>query len=194
MPSRRALTSALDAWGADSNLFHQGAATETDDPDVVAATMAKPGVVLKRPVGSNGAFTEQAELPKTLPLGKAGGGHARPKSKSKPESKPKAKQASQRRGDDKAAREAVINLEKERKKREAERRKEEAARDKQRKRREQAITKAEAALEEAKQKHQSTIDDIENQRAALDERAQAEEARWQKQRKTLQDDLRRARN
>jgi hypothetical protein len=45
-PSMKA---ALEAWGADSNLFHQGAAKESDDPDVIAATMAKPGVVLKRP-------------------------------------------------------------------------------------------------------------------------------------------------
>ena len=59
-PSMKA---ALEAWGADSNLFHQGAAKESDDPDVVAATMAKPGVVLKRPVGSNGPFKEHAELP-----------------------------------------------------------------------------------------------------------------------------------
>lgn len=49
-PSMKA---ALEAWGAGSNLFHQGIATETDDPDVVAATMSKPGVVLKRPAGSN---------------------------------------------------------------------------------------------------------------------------------------------
>jgi hypothetical protein len=44
------MKAALEAWGADSNLFHQGAAKESTDPDVVAATMAKPGVVLKRPV------------------------------------------------------------------------------------------------------------------------------------------------
>jgi site-specific recombinase XerD len=50
-PSMKA---ALEAWGADSNLFHQGAARESDDPDVVAATMAKPGAVLRRPVGSTG--------------------------------------------------------------------------------------------------------------------------------------------
>jgi hypothetical protein len=41
-PSMKA---ALEAWGADSNLFHQGAAKESDDPDVIAATMKKPGVV-----------------------------------------------------------------------------------------------------------------------------------------------------
>jgi hypothetical protein len=62
-PSMKA---ALDAWGADSNLFHQGAAKQSEDPDVVTATMAKPGVVLKRPVGSNGPFKEHAELPTNL--------------------------------------------------------------------------------------------------------------------------------
>lgn len=62
-PSMKA---ALEAWGADSNLFHQGAANESDDPDVVAATMARPGVVLKRPVGSTGPFREHPELPSNL--------------------------------------------------------------------------------------------------------------------------------
>jgi hypothetical protein len=37
------MKAALEAWGADSNLFHQGAAKESDDPDIIAATMAKPG-------------------------------------------------------------------------------------------------------------------------------------------------------
>src|SRR3954453_10368002 len=62
-PSMKA---ALEAWGADSNLFHQGAARESQDPDVIAATMAKPGVVLKRPVGSDGSFGQNAELPRDL--------------------------------------------------------------------------------------------------------------------------------
>src|ERR1700752_5115545 len=62
-PSMKA---ALEAWGADSNLFHQGAAKESDDPDIIAATMAKPGVVLKRPVGSDGPFGESADLPTDL--------------------------------------------------------------------------------------------------------------------------------
>jgi hypothetical protein len=65
-PSMKA---ALEAWGADSNLFHQGAARDSDDPDVVAATMAKPSVVLRRPVGSTGPFREHAELPAKLGLG-----------------------------------------------------------------------------------------------------------------------------
>jgi hypothetical protein len=36
------MKAALEAWGADSNLFHQGAAKESDDADVIAATIAKP--------------------------------------------------------------------------------------------------------------------------------------------------------
>jgi colicin import membrane protein len=39
-PSMRA---ALQAWGSNSNLFHQGVAKEINDSEVVAATMAKPG-------------------------------------------------------------------------------------------------------------------------------------------------------
>jgi hypothetical protein len=66
-PSMKA---ALEAWGADSNLFHQGAAKESDDPDVIAAAMKKPGVVLRRPVGSDGSFGEHAELPTNLGDGK----------------------------------------------------------------------------------------------------------------------------
>jgi hypothetical protein len=66
-PSMKA---ALEAWGADSNLFHQGAASETDDPKIVAATMAKPGVVLKRPVGTNRPFSEHSDLPVELGRGR----------------------------------------------------------------------------------------------------------------------------
>jgi colicin import membrane protein len=62
-PSMKA---ALGAWGAGSNLFHQGVARETDDPDVVAATMSKPGVILKRPAGSSGRFAEHSDLPTSV--------------------------------------------------------------------------------------------------------------------------------
>src|SRR3954462_14673909 len=50
-PSMKA---ALEAWGTKTNLFHQGVAKEVDDPNVIAATMRKPGVILKRPIGSHG--------------------------------------------------------------------------------------------------------------------------------------------
>jgi hypothetical protein len=52
--------------GADSNLFRQGAAKESHDPDVIVATLAKPGVVLRRPVGTDRPFSEHAELPPDL--------------------------------------------------------------------------------------------------------------------------------
>jgi colicin import membrane protein len=59
-PSMKA---AAEAWGSKTNIFNKGFARQTDDPAIVAATMAKPGVVLRRPVGSNGSFSEDAELP-----------------------------------------------------------------------------------------------------------------------------------
>jgi colicin import membrane protein len=63
-PSMKA---ALEAWGSKLNLFHKGFAREVDDPDIVAVTLAKPGVVLQRPVGTNEPFVEHAHRPKTLP-------------------------------------------------------------------------------------------------------------------------------
>jgi colicin import membrane protein len=54
-PSMKA---AAEAWGVKPSEFKRGFAKETHDPAIVAATMAKPGVVLKRPVGSNGPFSE----------------------------------------------------------------------------------------------------------------------------------------
>src|ERR1700733_3010446 len=62
-PSMKA---ALEAWGMGHNAFQHGFAKQTDDPKIVAATMAQPGVVLRRAVGTKGAFSEHSELPKAL--------------------------------------------------------------------------------------------------------------------------------
>src|ERR1700742_3908499 len=123
-PSMKA---ALEAWGADSNLFHQGAARESRDPDVVAATMAKPGVVRKRPVGSDGPFGEHAELPKNL------GERWR---KNPPPSKPSARKAtpSSTKPDKAADKKAAQAYERECLRREREEAREEAARLKERER------------------------------------------------------------
>src|SRR4051794_33423918 len=142
-PSMKA---ALEAWGADSNLFHQGAAKESHDPDVIAATMARPGVVLRRPVGTDQAFSEHAELPTDL----GGGGPTKATRKSKV---PKAKKSSSRSVDPAAERKAALAYEREQRRRELERAKEEAARQKERERRQQAVDKAEAALDRAEQEH-----------------------------------------
>jgi len=189
-PSMKA---ALEAWGASSNLFHQGAAKETDDPDIVAATLAKPGVVLRRPVGSDGPFTESAELPTDLAED-----DSKPKRKTKPKTKRPAKKAksakkASRQPDDQAARKAAAAFEKEERRREAARAKEEAARAKERARRDKAVAAAEAALDEARREHEARAEEIEAARAALDERAEAEQTRWDKQRMKLQEALRRAR-
>jgi colicin import membrane protein len=66
------MKAALDAWGSNRNLFQQGFTKETDDLKIVAATMAKPGVVLRRPVGTDVAFTEHATLPSDFAAGIAG--------------------------------------------------------------------------------------------------------------------------
>lgn len=181
-PSMKA---ALQAWGAETNLFHQGLAKETDDPAIVAATLAKPGVVLRRPVGSDGAFSERAKLPKGLATDNAKDTTATPRAtRGEPPT---------RKVDDKAAREAALAFERERKRRDSERRREELARERERRRREQAIARAEAALEEAKRVHEARVAEIERERAALERRAQAEDERWAKQKETLETALRRAR-
>lgn len=189
-PSMKA---ALDAWGAKSNLFHQGIAKETDDADIVAATMAAPGVVLRRPVGSHGPFTEHAELPTDLAEDEdkpRSGSKARPKPKKRPAET--AKKGS-RKIDDQDARRAAASFAKEEQRRESARRKEEAARARERARREKAVAAARAALDRARRDHQARADEIEAERAALDERAGVEEARWDKQRIKLEEAVRRAR-
>lgn len=181
-PSMKA---ALEAWGAGSNLFHQGVANETDDPDVVAATMSKPGVVLKRPAGSSGRFAENSDLPSDL--GSAGKGRRRASHRAKPAMKPPLEIS------ERDARKAAAKFEKEQKHREAERRREEAARERDRERREKATAKAQAVLDEAERKHAKKASEIQAEVEALDKRARAEDDRWEKERERLQAALRRAR-
>ena len=56
----------VDEGGLGSNPFHQGVAKESGDPDVVAAAMSKPDVVLRLPAGSEGPYREHADLPTDL--------------------------------------------------------------------------------------------------------------------------------
>jgi hypothetical protein len=179
-PSMKA---ALQAWGSGSNLFHQGFAREVTTGPVVEATMAKPGVVLKRPVGSNKPFQEEASLPADLP-------EERPA----PKRERKPKQRSPRTVDEKASRKAALAYEREEKKREAARRKEEAAREKTRKRREEAVQKAQAELDRAEREHARKAEAIEVARAGVEKRAQDEDTRWRKQKHKLELALRRARS
>ena len=183
-PSMKA---ALEAWGADSNLFHQGAAQQSEDPDVITATMAMPGVVLKRPVGSSGPFKEQAELSTNLAgddISKKAGGRS---VRRKPQKRPK------RTTDPAIDRKAALAFEKEQKHRERERAKEEAAQRKERERRQKAVDKPQSALDVARREHEKNASDIQAQLEALEERSQAEGAGWEKERARLEAASRRAR-
>jgi colicin import membrane protein len=180
-PSMKA---ALEAWGAGSNLFHQGVAKESDDPDVVAAAMSKPGVVLRRAVGSDGPFSEHAELPTQL-------ADDVPKQRSKKRlAKPKERVRATT--DDKATRKAALAFEREQRRRESQRRKEEVAQKRLRERHDQAISKAQAALEKAQREHDQQMGAIEAERDALQRKLEAENARWVKEKDRLESALRRA--
>jgi hypothetical protein len=184
-PSMKA---ALEAWGADSNLFHQGAAKQSEDPDVVAATMAEPGVVLKRPVGSNGPFKVHAELPTNL-----GDAIARPsKAAGKPVGR-RPKKTSSRPADKAAEQKAAVAYEREQKRRDRERAREEAARQKEREHRQQAVDKAQSALDKAEREHAQRAGAIQAEADAIEKRAQAENARWKKEKERLDAALQRAR-
>jgi hypothetical protein len=183
-PSMKAALEA--AWGADSNLFHQGAAKESHDPDIVAATMAKPGVVLRRPVGTDRPFSEHAELP--IDLSRGGPAKATHTSKGL-----KAKRRSSRPIDKAAERKAALAYEREQRRHELELAKQEAAREKECERRQQAVDKAQAALDKAEQEHGKRAAAIQAEAEALEKRSQTEEARWDKEKERLEAALRRAR-
>jgi hypothetical protein len=183
-PSMKA---ALDAWGADSNLFHQGAAKQSEDPEVVAATMAKPGVVLKRPVGSNGHFKEQAELPRNL----AGDGGAKKAARKFPSRKPQ--KHAKKTADEGEDRKAALAFEKAQARRERERAKEEAALRKERERRQINIDQAQSALDAARRRHDQDASGIQSKIEHLEKQSRAEEARWGEERSKLEAALRRAR-
>src|ERR1700735_1866450 len=101
-PSMKA---ALEAWGMGHDAFKHGFAKQTDDPKIGAATMAKPGVVLRRAVGTKGEFKEQAELPKDLwKLQAPKAEPVRPKAKAPAKQRAKTKSAA----DDKKERAAIL--------------------------------------------------------------------------------------
>lgn len=181
-PSMKA---ALKAWGSKSNLFHQGFATETQDPAIIAATMARPGIVLRRAVGSNDTFNQNPALPRDFGV--------QPVKQTATKAPPTAKEPQAHKLDDTAAVAAARLYEREEKQRERAREEEAAVRERHRKQRELAIAKAETAFEEAERIHEAKLREIEDARSALDRRLQAENVRWLKRRATLKAALARAR-
>ena len=179
-PSMKA---ALEAWGANMNLFHQGVARETDDGEIVAAAMDKPGVVLQRPVGSNKPFKEHAELPTAASL------DLKPRKIEAPKKKEKAPKVrktdvSRSAGRPQHSRRSVQGVRGSAKRKRPLRLKPARSGTPQ--------WKAEAALAEAKQKHEESAEEIAKDLAATQRRADAEEERWQKLKDRLEEDLRKA--
>jgi hypothetical protein len=182
------MKAALEAWGADSNLFHQGAARESDDPDVAAATMKKPGVVLRRPVGSGGSFGEHAELPKHLASGKTKPARAASKTAS---SKARKTPATPGKPTD---RKAALAYDRERQRQERGRAREEAATKKKRERRQRAVDTAQAQLDKAEGEHAKRAAVIQAEIDVLEVKRRAEDSNWDKKRGRLEAALRRARD
>ena len=191
-PSMKA---AAEAWGADPDIFKRGFAKQTEDPKVVAATIATPGVVLRRPVGSDGEFTEKAVLPKAPEGGRQG-----------PQDRAKRADASKKpdtKSDEKAKRTAAAALEKEKrnaaaalekeKKRQAlDREKTEAERERAKKQRERMIAKADAAFERARSRHDDAMDSIRQRREELDKDEAREDERWGREQQAHDDALKEA--
>ena len=182
--SAPSMKAALEAWGAGANLFHQGFARQTVDAAIVEATMAHPGIVLRRPVGSDETFTDEAEASGAAFEGKV----ARTSRPARPRHKPVAAKAKDRTQE----RDAARAFEKERERRERRERKEEVARRAEGERRDRAIAAAQATLDEAAERHAAEVAEIEQGRAALDAKADREAERWRREKDKLEDALRRA--
>jgi colicin import membrane protein len=179
-PSMKA---ALENWGSTNNLFHQGFAKMSDDPTIIEATMAKPGVVLRRPVGTSTPFTEHANLPRNF--ASIVGGPTKHRSSTPNRLAPPI--------DSQTARDAA-QYEREQKQREREARREEATQEKERKQRERAIAAAEAALEAASSAHKKKVADLEKVRAVIDNKLGLENERRAEEKDGLEGALRRARS
>jgi hypothetical protein len=183
--SAPSMKAALEAWGAGANLFHQGFARQTEDPAIVKSTMERPGVVLRRPVGTDQPFREEAEASEASFQGKV----ARKPKAARPQRKPVRPKAS----DGKEERAAAIAFEKECERRERRERQEAAARRKEAAQRDHAIAAATTALQKAEARHEAAVAEIEEARAALDAKADREAGRWRRERERLEERLREAR-
>jgi flagellar motility protein MotE (MotC chaperone) len=94
-PNRKA---ALEAWGADSNIFAQGIAEEVSDPALMEEPLASPGKVIRRVRGSTDEHFAELERSAPKPNKAArraeeeGGKVVELKPKSKPRPKPSRKE------------------------------------------------------------------------------------------------------
>jgi hypothetical protein len=180
------MKAALAIWGSKSNSFQQGFAKETEDPAIIEATMEHPGIVLRRAVGSEGSFKENAELPKFSVLQKA------LKEKRPPLAVKQAPNKKLRKPTPVASRKAaqLYDLAQQRRAREEQR--DRARREKQDARRSRAIETAKATLDAAVANHERRKGDIAEERERLDRRARLEDERWKEEKNRLEAAVKRA--
>jgi len=172
------MQAALDAWGFTHNAFHQGFAAETDDPAIVAATLAAPGIVLKRAVGTTDLFQEDAAPPTSLPA-KAGRPTPKPK---KASPKPPRK----------ISRAAILSFEKAKAAREKKQARERQALERRHAARARKVAAAQAGLKKARAAHEKRAAALEAERRKLDQRVDAETEAWNDAREKLEDAVRAA--
>ena len=177
-PSMKA---AAEAWGADPDIFKRGFAKPTEDPKVVEATMGVPGVVLRRPVGSHGEFTERAVLPK-----------APEEVQRAPQDRAQRADTSKQTEDEKAKRNAAAALEREKKREALDRAKAEARSERAKRQRERMIAKTNAAFARARSRHESTTNSIRQRREELDKEEANESQRWEREQQAHDDALKEA--
>lgn len=185
------MKAALAAWGLEHNAFKHGFARQTDDPKIIAATEAMPGVVLRRPIGSTGPFKEDADLPKVTAAAMTAAKKAAPPAKpAKPAKPPKRRLSPEVKARPRAP---VIDLEKARRERERqekqeakERERAEAQAQREQAKKDRAVQKAKDALSAARQRYEDTLADIKQRRATLDAQEDKENDRWEKERHRLE--------
>lgn len=185
------MKAAIEIWGASPDVFHRGYAKISDDPAIVKATMAKPGVVLKRGVGAKGAFSENPNLADIALTDKTARTQQKPKPPARSEPA-KAEPAKAKKADAAAQQKAARQYERSQKHRERERARAEAAERKAGERRDRDIKQAEGALAAARDEHIARMADIERKRAILERAAHDEDARWATEKQRREDALRKA--
>lgn len=87
-PSQKA---ALQAWGADADLFARGIAESIDDPKLLAEAAQKPGTVIKRARGTAAEHLASANKSMKAPPRKAEGRVIPAKPRAKPRPRPSRK-------------------------------------------------------------------------------------------------------
>jgi colicin import membrane protein len=172
-PSKKA---ALEAWGSRQDLFREGFAKETDDPEAQRDALAAPGQVLRRPFGSHDRFSQNPGLPS---LGKSRSRAASKAARQEParsaDARPPGKKAAARTARDsvreKAAAKAAVTTAR-RKARE-----EDAARRKE--------AKLKSELRQLERDEEAALAQLARRREQLDKQERETQAGFQKKRERL---------